>query len=315
MKTYQTFIGVDIGKYDCVASTQSKSDKAFLFSNDKTGWRAFYTHYRNQLKVAFVVAETTGGYEQKFMDFLYSKKVDLHRANTRLVRKFIQSLGMLAKTDILDAYGLARYAQERYTELPLYVPTERKAQELLALSQRIMDVTRMLVQEKNRIQGPLSHLTKASHQRCIDQLTQEEALLRQKIKDLIASFPDKVKMIEILTTIPGIGEKISQDLVCLMPELGTLSRKQVASLAGVAPYARDSGTVTGRRCIQGGRTQVRRTLFMAAMTAARSKSPFGAFYQKLVDAGKPKMVALTALMRKIIVIANAKVRDALISIT
>lgn len=309
MTHYQTFIGVDIGKSDLVSCTHQKASCSF--ENNPKGWKAFYAHHKTLLKSALIIVETTGGYEKDFLAFLHKKKVPAHRANTLHVKHFIRSLGRVAKTDSLDAYGLALYGQERHTRLPLYEPQDSFHQTLCDISQRLLDINRMLVQEKNRLQSPSGHSLQQSFKKLIKVLTHEEKALREKLKEMIKAHPHKKRIQETLMEIPGIGEKISQDIICLMPELGDLNRKQAASLSGLAPHANESGTLIGKRRIKGGRCQIRRTLFMAAMTCAHSHSELGGFYRKLVEKGKPKMVALTALMRKIIVIANAKVRDLL----
>ena len=311
MTEYQTFIGVDIGKFDCVAVPSDKGSKPLSFTNNLSGWRTFCRHYKEFLKGSLVIAETTGGYEKHFLHHLHKQGIHLHRANTIQVKNFIRSLGTLAKTDALDAQGLARYGKERHQDLTLYVPLDPQEDDLQTLCQRASDLSRMLVQEKNRLQAPGSKSIQSSCKKMIAILTKEEASIRGKMKKLIESLPSKKAAQKVLMTIPGIGEKVSQDLVCLMPELGCMSRRQAASLAGLAPHANESGTFIGRRRIRGGRVDVRRVLFMAAMTSTRSKAGLGDFYQKLVGRGKVKMIALTAVMRKIIVIANAKLRDSL----
>lgn len=303
--TYHNYMGIDIGKYNFVAHLKGSSSTN-SFTNDKAGFRQFYKTYKASLGSTLVILETTGGHEMALIDFLLMKKVTLHRAQTNQVNFFARSLGKLAKTDAADAQTLAEYGEQRHQSLKLYQGQSLEEKTLLALSERIADLNKMLVQEKNRNQAPSLAFTKRSCQLIIKTLQKEIESLRARVQEIINKMPALEEKQNILMSIPGIGEKTSQDLLALMPELGSLSRRQVAALAGVAPHPRDSGTKQGYRRIRGGRSSVRRIIFMAAFSASHSNSHLGVFYKRLVQKGKKPMVALTALMRKIITIANAK---------
>ncbi len=182
---------------------------------------------------------------------------------------------------------------------------------LVALCQRRDDITQMRVQEKCRLKTPENEHIKESCQKTIDFFNGQINEINNAIQKIIDENLELQKRQKILRTVPGIGIKLSQDFICLMPELGYLNKKEVASLAGVAPHPKESGKSIGYRSITGGRSSVRKKLFTASMAAARSKSALGAFYSDLIGRGKKKMVAITALMRKIIVIANARLKEAI----
>ncbi len=240
---------------------------------------------------------------------LCEKGVAVHRANTRKVKNFIRSFGNEAKTDALDAKALALYGFERGERLEKFVAPTKQALALFELVQRRGDLKQMLVAEKNRLQAPRTDIVRKSCQTIIEALNQQIEAITAEIKDFMDNDPDLKAKRDILKTIPGIGDLISHDLLVLIPELGKLNRKQIASLAGLAPKANDSGKSKGYRSTGHDRNTLKPILFMAAMAARRANSPLKTFYENLIQKGKKKMVALTALMRKIIVIANAKIRD------
>jgi len=310
MNTYHNFIGIDIGKFNFSAALHSqKSVKEY--SNDSLGIKEFFTDFKVILPNAFIVLEATGGYEMEVLFSLNDKKYAVHRANTRKVKSFIQSFGNVAKTDTLDAKALAFYGYERHKILDLFMPASQNLLNLYTLVQRRKDLTQFLVAEKNRAKSPKAALIKESCEVIIQTIADQIKQITTQINHLIQSDPTLKKCRKVLKTIPGIGDIIAQDLMALMPELGTLGRKQIASLAGLAPRANDSGKYKGYRHTGYGRSCIRPSLFLSAMAARNSHSELKAFYTNLINRGKKKMVALTALMRKILVIANAKIRDLL----
>lgn len=220
------------------------------------------------------------------------------------------SYGIVAKTDAVDAFGLALYGYERHSKLDLFKENPHK--KLLKLVQRRNDLKTMLVQEKNRLKAPDQEDFRKSFQTIIKALEAEMKKIDMDIEQLCREHVYFDDLRKVLKTIKGIGDIVATYLIALLPELGTIDRKKIASLAGLAPYANESGKKKGYRSTKGGREDIKPILFLAAMTAARSKSKLGEFYNKLINSGKKKMVALTALMRKILVIANAKVRDHLL---
>lgn len=308
MELYSKFIGIDIGKFSFVVNCHGQKNTK-EFDNTPVGISEFLSQYRARLKKALCVLEATGGYEMYLLLVLCNQKFSVHRAHTRKVKNFIRSYGNEAKTDHLDAKVLALYAAERSDQVELFKPQSEQSLVLYELVQRRRDLTQMLVAEKNRRQAPLAKFVKDSHNRMIAVLNEQLEEINQLIDQVIAK--DKIlnKRQEVLMTVPGIGKKVSAELLAMMPELGHMTRRQAASLAGVAPRANESGRFKGYRRIAPGRNQVKPMLFLSAMAARNSNSPLKDFYLQLTQRGKSKMVALVALMRKIIVIANARLKE------
>ena len=306
---YHNFIGIDISKNDFVVAIHSDK-KTFKYLNNSKGFNELLEKHPILKNNSFVVLETTGGYEKALLEYLLSNKIAVHRANTRVVKYFIRSTGQLGKSDNIDALGLARYGHERHQCLNLYKPNKDNLQELVKYTLRKQDLKKQLVAEKNRFQAPDQECTKESHQRVIEFFEQEILIVEGLIDDLVGECKYLTKARDLLVKeVAGLGKATATALLALMPELGNLNRKQIASLAGVAPYPYESGKKIGYRKTYGGRADLKPVLFMSAMTASRSNGKLGVFYNKLVENGKKKMVALIAVMRKIIVIANAKIRD------
>lgn len=303
---YQNFIGIDIGKDEFyVALHDTQEAKAYL--NNSAGFSRFVEDYIKDLPDALVVLETTGGYESALIKRLQADDYHVHRANTLKVKHFIRSLGKLGKTDPIDACGLAHYGAERHKTLQLYVENPRK--KLLKLISRRADLTKMMVKEKNRLKAPDQDGLESSFQTIINALKTEREEIDERIKCIYDNDPALAELKNVLATVPGIGEVVASTLLAFMPELGTVNRRQIASLGGVAPHPNDSGSRRGYRSTRGGRPEVKNILFIAAMAASKGKSRLGSFYKSLVASGKKKMVALTALMRKILVIANARIKE------
>lgn len=308
MALYNNYLGVDIGKFSFfVASYPSKETREY--TNDASGIKQFLRAFKNQLNQALCIVETTGGYEMRLLLTLCEKGIRVHRAHSRKVKYFIQSNGAGAKTDRLDARALALYGYERGERLELYTAPTAQTMALFELVQRRKDLKQMLVAEKNRLKSPRAELIKASCEEMIKLIKKQIDEVTEQLNALIEESADLKAKKSILQTIPGIGAITAIELLVLLPELGTLNRRQIASLAGLAPRANESGQYKGYRPVGRGRSGIKPVLFMSSMAARNSNSSFKTFYNKLLAAGKKKMVALTALMRKILVIANAKIRD------
>lgn len=309
MSNYHNYFGIDIGKKEVVVGIHG-SKVTQTFPNSTVGFKTFFKEHKKTLKKALVVLETTGGYEHLFLNNLLDKSIHVHRADTRKVKNFIRSWGQNGKSDALDAQALALYGYERHKTLSLFERQDPIALKLLALAQRRQDLNQMLVQEKNRLQSPQNDpVVSKSCEYLIQTFNEQLSTISQEIAGIIKANPHFQAKQEILETIPGIGPIVSSMLLAQLPELGQLNRRQIASLCGLAPYPCESGQKIGYRRTKGGRQQVRSILFMAAMAARRSHSPLKAFYEKLIAKGKKKMVALTALMRKIVVMANARLKE------
>lgn len=303
---YHNFIGIDISKADFHVNVCGETSVS-VYPNDPNGFKQFIIKTRSKLKSGLVVLETTGGYELGLVNAIIEDGYCVHRANTRHVKQFIRSYGCLGKSDAIDAKGLARYGAERHEQLHLYQPQKRS--ELLSLVNRRLDLIQMRTQEKNRQKGPTQSGMQSSFDTVITVLNNEIERLETLIEQIVKKDELLQTQRKILKTIPGVGEIISLQLLCQLPELGLLDRRKIASLAGVAPHPNESGKKKGYRFTRGGRQIVKPTLFIAAMSASRSHSQLGQAYDNLLKRGKKKMVALTAIMRKILVIANAKLRD------
>lgn len=308
MKEYQNFIGIDIGKFNFVVFSNDKNTTD-EYENTDNGIEKFIDRYKGILPNALCVLETTGGYELNLLYTLCNNGFDVHRADTRKVKHFIKSLGSDAKTDALDAKALASYAKERFEKLGLFKPQSKESITLFQLIQRRNDLKQMLIAEKNRVRESYDEFIQKSIKKITRELEKQLEVITTQIKEIINKNPMLKKKQEMLKTVPGIGDIVSFELLVLLPELGQLSRKKIASLAGVAPKARDSGTYKGYRRTGNGRSGIKPVLFIAAMAARNSNSSFKNFYEKLIEKGKEKMVALTALMRKIIIVANARLKE------
>lgn len=253
-----------------------------------------------------IVLEATGGYEHAVVAALATAGLPVVVVNPRQVRDFGRATGQLAKTDRIDAALLALFAERVQPELRL-LPDEA-LQALDAFLTRRRQLLEMLIAERNRL-----GFAKRAIRRDIDQhIRWLEKRLKEVDRELEAAVqasPVWRATEDLLRTVPGIGPVISRTLLGELPELGQLNRKQIAALVGVAPHARDSGTLRGKRMVWGGRAPVRAVLYMGALVAAKFNPVIRAFYQRLRATGKPAKVALTACMRKLLVILNAMVRN------
>ena len=308
MESYNNFIGIDIGKFNFfVAIHGKKSVKEY--ENTSDGIDQFLSDFHEELPGALCILEPTGGYEMRLLLALCDKGFAVHRAHTRKVKNFIRSFGSEAKTDQLDARNLSLYGHERSGSLELFKPQCKEAMNLYELIQRRRDLTQMLVAEKNRMKSPRAEFIQNSIKTLIEVLLEEIRIISDEVEMLIrkdAALKEKKK---ILKTIPGIGDIIANELLATLPELGQISRREIASLTGLAPIPKDSGRLKGYRRTGHGRSGIKRILFLAAMAARNSKSHLRTYFEALLARGKSKMVALTALMRKIIVIANARLKN------
>lgn len=308
MTVYTNFLGVDIGKFNFVVSIYGAKDTV-EYENTSAGIGRFMQENEHTLTNSLSVVETTGGYELEFIYGLVAAGYSVHRADARKVKNFIRSFGSSAKTDRLDAKALAKYACERHSQLELFTPNSQASMELFQLVQRRNDLSSMLVAEKNRLKSPGSNMVKDTIESIIKTITEQIESVVKAIKKMIDNDPELKRKQEILKTISGIGDVVSFELLVLLPELGTLCRRKIASLAGVAPRSNESGRFSGYRRTGHGRYGIKRILFLAAMSGRKSKGGFKDFYEKLISKGKKKMVALTAVMRKILVIANARLKE------
>ena len=300
------FVGIDVSK-DRLDVHLCPSGEAFAVSRDGQGL-ADLVEWLGQKEVMLVVLEATGGFETVVAAALAAAGLPLAVVNPRQIRDFARATGRLAKTDALDAAAIARFAEAIRPE-PRPVASE-EAQALGELVARRRQIIETIVAERNRRR----HLTRPRLIKGIDRvlavLQAELSELEGDIDGAIRRSPAWREREDLLRTIPGIGPATARTLIAELPELGSLDRRKIASLVGLAPMNRDSGTLRGRRTIQGGRSTVRSALFMSIMVAIRHKLPLRVTYDRLRQAGKPPKVAIVACMRKLLTIANAIIRDA-----
>jgi len=253
------------------------------------------------------VLEATGGFETAVAAAVASSGLPLAVVNPRQIRDFARATGRLAKTDALDAAAIAHFAEAVHPQ-PRPLP-DAQAQELGELVSRRRQVIEMMVAERNRARLLQSARLRKRLERHIAALQKELTEIERDLDESIRGTPVWRENEDLLKSVPGIGDATARTLLADLPELGTLGRKQIAALVGVAPFNRDSGAWRGRRTIWGGRAAVRSALYMAALVASRWNPVIAAFYRHLRDLGKPAKVALAACMRKLLVMLNAILRD------
>lgn len=300
----ETFVGLDVAKAHVDVAVRPGGEQ-WRVANDEAGLAELVPRLRT-LGPALIVAEATGGFERAAIAALAASGLPVVVANPRQVRDFARATGQLAKTDQLDAGILALFA-ERVRPAPRPLP-DAAAQLLDALLTRRRQLLEMLVAEKNR----LGFAPRPLHRG----IRQHIRWLERQLDDVTAELAAQIEASpvwrakdDLLQSVPGVGPIVSVTLLGELPELGTLSHKQIAALVGVAPLARDSGTLRGKRMVWGGRATVRTALYMAALCGRRWNPQLRGFYERLRAAGKPKKVALIACARKLLTILNAMIRD------
>lgn len=254
-------------------------------------------------KPRIAVMEATGGYERHLATILHAAGVPQRIVNPFRTSQFAKSIGRESKTDAVDAHSLALFALRNKVE-PSPIPDE-KTVELKALLNRRRQLVHLRTAEKNRLHGTRHQAMRQSIQNMLDALDEEIAAVDAMLDDAVEDDDDFRSKAKLLTSVPGVGEQTARTLLGEMPELGTLNRREAASLAGLAPYAHDSGKQRGKRSIRGGRLWVRNSLYMATLAAVRSNQPIRRIYLGLIERGKAKKVALTACMRKLLLLLNA----------
>jgi transposase len=296
------YIGIDVSKATLDVASLPDGE-SWTVTNDDRGL-AELTRRLVALAPALVVMEATGGFEMLAALTLAKAGLPIAVVNPRQVRDFAKAMGQLAKTDALDAGILADFAQ-RVRPAPRPLPDEA-AQLLESLLTRRRQLVDMLTAEKNRLgfaRGPV----KRDISRHIRWLEKRLADVDGDLQDAVASSPLYQAKADLLRSVPGVGQVTTLTLLATLPELGQLSRHQIAALVGVAPMNRDSGTMRGKRMVWGGRAPVRAVLYMAALVGIKHNPAIASFYARLRAAGKPFKVAATACMRKLLTILNAMV--------
>ena len=299
------FVGIDVSK-DRLEVYVRPTGERLTVASDEAG----ITQLLGRLQVlqpSVIVLEATGGYESRVAAALAHAGLPVAVVNPRQVRDFARATGQLAKSDGLDAAVLAHFGEA--VSPPVRPLPNAQAQALAELVTRRRQLVEMLTAELNRQQQARQRLVQTRLQRHVTWLRAAIAELEEDITRLIRSSPVWREKENVLTSAPGIGDVTAHALIAELPELGRLSRRRIASLAGLAPFIRESGRWKGRRMIRGGRAHVRRALYMATVVAIRYNPPIGDFYRRLIGAGRPKKLALIAAMRKLLTVLNAMLRD------
>lgn len=297
------YVGIDVSKAQLDVAVRP-SGECRQVANDSAGIATVVEDVQAR-ETPLVVVEATGGYETAVVAALATAGVAVVVANPRQVRDFARATGQLAKTDRIDAQVLALFAERvRPTPRPLPDDLTQTVQALLLRRRQLMD---MRTAEHNRLEHAVGPIRRSLTQH-IRWLEKQLGRVDDDLDEIIQGSPLWRAKENLLRSVPGVGPAVSRTLLGNLPELGTLTRKQIAALAGVAPLARDSGTFRGRRTTWGGRAQVRAALYMGALVASRYNPAIRPFYERLRAAGKPPKVALVACMRKLLIILNAMVR-------
>jgi len=299
-------LGCDVGK-TTIAVFDDATGRSLAIANEPGALSDFAAGLE---ATCLVVCEATGGYESALLAALLAAGVPAHRADARKVKAFIRSFGTLGKTDAIDAKALARYGKDRCAELARWQAKDRERLRLqtLVLIRRDMVTDRLAYANRRAAPG-----AEPAHARLDALLESFDAQIKAVDADINASIAQcepVARAVKTLVAIKGVGQKTAAALIALMPELGSLARRQAAALAGLAPHPKQSGGTEAYRRTRGGRPEVKRVLFMAALSARKHNPNLKAFFERLVQAGKKPLVAITAIMRKLVVIANAKLKTA-----
>jgi transposase len=304
MEAKETYVGIDVSQANLdIAAYPSK--QTWSLPNDNEGFERLIPLLRG-LKPALVVLEATGGMEVPVVTELVAAGLPVVVVNPRQVRDFAKATGRLAKTDRLDAWVIAHFGAATRPEVrPLPDAHARAFSSIVARRRQIQD---MITMEKNRL-GSSGVAVRQRIKAHISWLSEELEATNRELETSLKDCPVWKEKEDLLRSFKGVGKVTACTLIADLPELGTLNRKQISALVGVAPLNRDSGTLRGKRTVWGGRAKVRAALYMAALAATRLNPAIKSFYRRLCASGKPKKVALVACMHKMITTLNAMLRD------
>lgn len=297
-------VGIDVSKEWLDVAVYPHAEY-WRVTNDAAGWRDL----RRRLKgrgVRAIGIEASGGYERDVIIALVQAGLPVRNVNPWKLRQFAKAAGLLAKNDRLDAHAIARFVDTLPCHEARHDPNIARLAELVTARRQLLDDRQRC---SNQMELVRDTALRRMQKRRIRQLDTDIAHLDRRIAEAIAAAPVLAERYDLLYSMPGVGPVLAATLIAFLPELGSLTNRQIAALVGVAPYDFDSGKMRGVRCIWGGRAKIRRVLFMAAQAAAMHNPVLKAFKQRLIDDGKKPKVAIVAVMRKIIVMLNAMVRD------
>jgi transposase len=298
------YVGIDVSK-DALDVHVRSAARAFRVTNDEAGIAELLPQLR-ELAPAALVLEATGGYEIPVVAALAAAGLAPAVVNPRQARRFAEGVGRLAKTDRIDAAVLAHFAEAVRPE-PRAVP-DAQARALGDLLARRRPLLQMRVSEQHRLPTAAAPAVRKNIRQHIDYLDRQLGKIEAELTAQVKASPAWRERDELLQSVPGVGPQVSRTLLAELPELGTLSGRQLTALCGLAPLNRDSGRRSGPRAIRGGRSHVRAALYQAALVATRFNPPLKRFYQELLARGKAKKLALVAVARRLLVILNALVR-------
>ena len=300
------FIGIDVSKAQLDVALLPTGE-VFDLPNDAHGHARLVERLKVMEDIERIVLEATGGYERACAFALFIADLPVVVVNPRQTRDYARATGRLAKTDRIDAISLAQFARSVEPELRDLGTPER--QELAALVARRRQLVTMIGSERQRLKAATSDVVRADLERSLAFLADGLKELEKALLEAVKMDPEWRSLVELLESVPGIGRITALTLLAELPELGQLSAKQIAALVGVAPMNRDSGRNRGYRRTIGGRARVRKVMYMAALAASRHNPTLKAFYDRLRAAGKHAKVALTAVMRKLLITLNAMIKS------
>jgi transposase len=300
-----SFCGIDVSK-DRLDVMVLPENECCSVSNDAGGWTTLVERLHN-FSISAIGLEASGGYERGVIRTLLAAGMPVRQVNPFKLRQFARASGVLAKNDPLDARLIASFVAIMPTRpAQRQTPAAERLTEMLAV-RRQLSAEKVAAENASRLLED-TMLRRLSRRR-IARLATDIDMLDKHLVDIVGTDATLAHRYQLLTSMPGVGAVLACTLIALLPELGRMNRKQVAALVGVAPYAFESGTLKGRRCIWGGRANVRQVLYMAAMSASNWNPVLKAFHDRLEAAGKKPKVAIVAVMRKMMIMLNAMVRD------
>lgn len=303
-KPYKFYVGIDVSKAYLDIAIDGPA-QLFRITNDEAGLKNLMKMLPTDKKT-LVVLEATGGYERFCVKALQKKGFSTAVVNAKRVRDFAKAAGVLAKTDKIDAQIIKKYG-ETFNPMAQIMLSDSK-EDLEENRRRRKQLIKMLTMEKQHL-SQANNKGKKRIEKHIALLEKQLNKIDAELKEAVKEEPELREKFELLEGICGIGKVTAAELIVGLPELGQLSPKEIAALAGVAPYNSDSGTKKGKRAVWGGRASIRSALYMAALSARKYNPAIQVFYDRLIAKGKAKKVALVACMRKLVIIANAILRD------
>lgn len=300
---YNCYIGVDVSKKSLDIAIEGH--KVFQVSNIISGYKEFLKKISKETHV-LVIMEASGGYEKNFMHWLMEQGVSVSIVNAKRVRDYAKAAGRLAKTDVIDAGIIMQYG--RIFNPKRQIIKEPGLENLDMLTKRRAQLVRLITLEKQHMESAPEKM-KRRIEKHIKTLQKELKVIELEQEEAIKQDEGLVEKMDRIEEIQGVGKITAITILTELPEVGTLTNKEVAALTGVAPFNRDSGTLRGKRTVYGGRQVLRSVLYMAALSAKKHNPILKVFYDRLVAAGKPKKVAIVACMRKLIIIINAMIKS------